>query len=53
MPLTVSGTKVLSSMTKQYGPKKGKSVFYASINKGRLSSRKMEGRKSSRRSSRS
>ena len=37
MPLTKTGKKVLRSMEKNYGSKKkGKSVFYASINKGRL-----------------
>jgi len=34
MPLTGKGQKILSSMQSQYGAKKGKSVFYASINKG-------------------
>ena len=33
MPLTKSGHKVLRNMVKQYGKKKGKEVFYASINK--------------------
>lgn len=37
MPLTEKGQKVLSHMKEQYGEKKGKSVFYASINSGRLS----------------
>lgn len=32
MPLTKSGLKVLGNMKAQYGEKKGKSVFYASIN---------------------
>lgn len=32
-PLTKSGKKVLTSMEGQYGKKKGKQVFYASINK--------------------
>ena len=32
MPLSASGEKVLSNMQKEYGSKKGKSVFYASIN---------------------
>ena len=27
------GDKVMSNMTKEYGPKKGKSVFYATANK--------------------
>lgn len=30
MPLTVKGEKILASMIKQYGEKKGKKVFYAS-----------------------
>ena len=40
MPLTKTGQKVLSSMTKEYGAKKGKSVFYASINKKKKGSKK-------------
>jgi hypothetical protein len=40
MPLTASGNKVMSNMTKEYGPEKGKSVFYASINKGKPGSSK-------------
>jgi len=32
MPLTKKGKKILSAMKKQYGSKKGESVFYASIN---------------------
>jgi len=40
MPLTKSGRKVLSSMTKEYGSEKGKSVFYASINKKKAGSSK-------------
>ena len=36
MPLTKTGKKVLGSMRKQYGKKKGQEVFYASINKGKL-----------------
>ena len=35
MPLTSKGRKVLESMKKQYGESKGKSVFYASMNKGK------------------
>ena len=34
MPLTDKGQKILGSMKEQYGSKKGKSVFYASANKG-------------------
>lgn len=40
MPLTKSGTKVLRSMRKEYGEKKGEQVFYASINKGKAGSGK-------------
>ncbi len=35
MPLSESGKKVLSNMESEYGEKKGKEVFYASINKGK------------------
>jgi hypothetical protein len=34
MPLTKKGSTILHAMMKEYGEKKGKSVFYASINKG-------------------
>jgi len=36
MPLTDKGSKILTAMTKSYGKKKGKQVFYASINSGRV-----------------
>lgn len=36
MPLTKKGKKILASMKKQYGSKKGESVFYKSINKGKI-----------------
>jgi len=36
MPLTKKGRKILSAMKKEYGIKRGKSVFYASANKGRI-----------------
>lgn len=36
MPLTKKGKKILGSMKKQYGAKKAKSVFYASVNAGKL-----------------
>ena len=42
MPLTKSGMKVMRVMEKEYGHKKGKSVFYASINKGNKGSKKWE-----------
>jgi hypothetical protein len=34
MPLTKKGKKIMKSMKKQYGKKKGETVFYASRNKG-------------------
>jgi len=36
MPLKKKGKKILKAMSKQYGKKKGKQVFYASINKGTI-----------------
>lgn len=36
MPLTKKGQKIQSAMTKEYGAKKGESVFYASRNAGRI-----------------
>lgn len=36
MPLTEKGKKVKAAMTKQYGPKKGAEVFYASERSGKL-----------------
>jgi hypothetical protein len=36
MPLTSKGKKILAAMVDEYGKKKGKSVFYASINKGKI-----------------
>lgn len=40
MPLTKEGDKVMRNMVKEYGAKKGKQVFYASINKGKAGSSK-------------
>ena len=48
MPLSKIGRKVMASMKAKYGEKKGKSVFYASINakkKGASSWHKMKGGK--------
>jgi hypothetical protein len=39
-PITKTGTKVMEAMQREYGAKKGKSVFYASINKGKKGSSK-------------
>ena len=36
MPLTNKGIKVMAAMKKTYGAKKGKKVFYASANKGKI-----------------
>jgi hypothetical protein len=36
MPLIKKGRKIKSAMEKTYGAKKGKSVFYASENKGSI-----------------
>ncbi len=36
MPLNKKGKKIKSSMTKRYGKKKGKSIFYAMENSGKL-----------------
>ena len=38
MPLNKKGKKILTSMKKQYGTKKGKSVFYATERSGKLKS---------------
>ena len=36
MPLTKKGAKIERAMDKEYGPEKGKQVFYASINAGKV-----------------
>lgn len=36
MPLTKKGSKIMKAMKKEYGEKKGKSVFYATKNKGKI-----------------
>jgi len=36
MPLTKKGSKIMSSMKKEYGKKRGEQVFYASKNKGKI-----------------
>lgn len=35
-PLTSKGNKIKSAMIKEYGSKKGESVFYASINSKKI-----------------
>ena len=36
MPLNKKGKKIMKSMKEQYGSKKGKSIFYATMNKGKI-----------------
>jgi hypothetical protein len=36
MPLTKKGEEVYAAMAEHYGPKKGRKVFYASANKGKI-----------------
>ena len=38
MPLSTKGNKILKNIKKQYGTKKGKSVFYAMEHSGKLKS---------------
>ena len=40
MPLSETGKQVLANMIKEYGPEKGRDVFYASENKGIKGSQK-------------
>ena len=40
MPLNKKGKKIMKSMKKQYGKKRGEQVFYASKNKGVIKGRK-------------
>ena len=41
MPLTKSGKSALTAFEKEYGKKKGKSVFYAKMNKDKAWASKM------------
>ena len=36
MPLTEKGKKIKKSLTKEYGAKKGESIFYAMRNAGKI-----------------
>lgn len=36
MPLNAKGSEIMASMTKTYGTQKGKKVFYASRNSGKI-----------------
>ena len=44
MPTTKAGKKVLANMMAEYGAKKGKNVYFASIVKGKKGSSKWEGK---------
>ena len=37
MPLTKKGNEIMGAMQKEYGSKKGKQIFYASKNSGKIS----------------
>lgn len=39
MPLTQEGQKVMANMVKEYGPEKAKSIFYATANKRKKTSK--------------
>lgn len=51
MPLTRKGAKIMGAMVKEYGAKKGESVFYASANKGKITGVHRGGRKRKKRKS--
>lgn len=36
MPLTAKGKKIRKALTKEYGAKKGESIFYAMRNAGKI-----------------
>jgi hypothetical protein len=44
MPLNKKGKKILAAMQKEYGKEKGKTVFYASENKGTIMGVKKKGK---------
>ena len=43
MPLNKKGKKIMTSMKKQYGKKRGEQVFYASLNKKKIKGVKKSG----------
>ena len=45
MPLSKKGAKIKRAMTKQYGKRKGASVFFASANKGTIRGVKRKSRR--------
>jgi len=44
MPLNKKGKKILAAMQKEYGKERGKTVFYASENKGIIKGVKKKGK---------
>ena len=44
MPLNKKGKKILAAMQKEYGKEKGKTIFYASENKGTIKGVKKKGK---------
>ena len=48
MPLNKKGKEIIKSMKKQYGAKKGETVFYASKNKGTIKGVEKKSRKKKR-----
>ena len=49
MPLSDKGRKIMSAMQSQYGSERGKRVFYASANKGRIKGVERGGKRRGRR----
>ena len=47
MPLSKKGTKILDAMEDTYGKKKGKQVFHASVNKGKVKGAEKRGHRKS------
>jgi len=45
MPLNKKGKKILKNMKAEYGPKEGKSIFFAARNKGTITGVDPESRK--------
>lgn len=52
MPLSLTGQKIMRAMMKQYGAQKGKRVFYAMENEGKLTSKAFAGSKKRRKTRR-
>ena len=45
MPLTAKGKKIKKALSKEYGAKKGESIFYAMKNAGKITSVERKRRK--------